>query len=181
MARLAWARLRPPRPGGIRALIGGLGAGHTLRATLDLPGVRQVVVVEIGSKVVEWNRRYFAGANGAAVDDPRVEVRVADVRRVLAGDPGRYHLVLLDVDNGPGWLAAPGNAALYGRSGLETCRAALAPGGVLGIWSPRPNPELERGINEVFGSLAVEDTGAEGRHCREPGSFVYLAHRPAGP
>ena len=49
------------------------------------PGVRavRVVVAEIGARVIDWNRRFFAEVNGGAVDDPRVEVVIDDLARVV--------------------------------------------------------------------------------------------------
>ena len=50
-------------------LIGGLGMGFTLRATLDLlPPGATVVVVEIVPAVVDWNRGPLADAGGGAAD-----------------------------------------------------------------------------------------------------------------
>jgi len=174
MAALAFERLRPPAEG-IRILIGGLGAGHTLRAALDLPRVRRVVVAEIGAKVPEWNRRFFHAVNGGAVDDPRVDVRIADVAEVLRRSPGAFELLLLDVDNGPGWLAAAGNAALYETAGVELCRRALVPGGVAAIWSPQPNPRFWQTLRAIFPNAEEWDTTAIGKPLREPGDTVYLA------
>ncbi len=157
LAPLAFARLGGgdrqaagcvPPP--IDVLVGGLGAGHTLRAALDLPGVARVVVAEIGARVFEWNRVYFAEANGHAVDDPRVEPAVGDLYDVLAARPGAFDLLLLDVDNGPGWLAAAGNARLYDASGLHVCRDALKAGGVLAVWSPTRNPAFFDTLRGVF-------------------------------
>lgn len=177
MAALANERLhRPPRD--LAVLVGGLGAGHTLRAALELPGVTRVVVAEIGAKVVEWNRRYFAEVNGRAVDDGRVEIRVADLADVLAASGGTFDLMLLDVDNGPGWLAAAGNAGLYEVGGVEACRAALCPGGVLAVWSPQPNPRFFQTLREVFPEAEEVDTTSIGKPLAEPGDTVYLAVRP---
>jgi len=170
MAGLAHERLHSDAEN-LTVLVGGLGAGHTLRAALDLADVNQVVVAEIGARVVEWNRRYFATANHQAVDDPRTEIRIADLGRVIDANPGTFDLMLLDVDNGPGWLAAPGNAGLYTGDGLTRCRRALRPGGVLAIWSPQPNPEFETTLRGVFPTFDVETTSAPD----EPASTIYLA------
>jgi spermidine synthase len=156
MARLAYERLPRPRTG-LSVLVGGLGAGHTLRAALDLPGVQRVVVAEIGAKVVEWNRRYFAEVNGHAVDDARVELEVGEFGALLPRWPKLFDMVLLDVDNGPGWLAAPGNAGVYQPVGVWACRATLRAGGVLAVWSPEPNPAFRDTLGRVFPQ--VEEIG----------------------
>lgn len=177
MVRVACERLAVgavPR----RVLVGGLGAGHTLRAVLDWPGVERVQVLEIGAKVLEWNRRYFGAINGQAVDDPRVEVIQGDVAPFIAAHPGSFDLVLLDVDNGPGWLAAAGNAGLYADEGLVTCVESLNPGGVLAIWSPNANPAFESALGRVFpgwervASCSVDPEAG-------PTDHIYLVRRPA--
>ncbi len=178
MATLARRRL-PERASGLSALVGGLGAGHTLRAVLDQPGVTRVVVAEIGKAVVGWNRRYLSPFNGGAVDDPRVEVVIADVLEVLASKPGAFHMILLDVDNGPGWLAAPANADLYTLEGIHTCRQALKPGGVLAVWSPSRNSELEGRLDSAGGPpWDVVDTLPVARQAGEPPAAVYLISAP---
>ncbi len=173
MARLAHQRLAGADRD-LEVLLGGLGAGHTLRAVLDLPRVSRVVVAEIGRKVEGWNRRFFAPYNGGAVDDLRVEVVVDDVARVLRRHPAAFDLVLLDVDNGPGWLAAPGNAGLYRSTGLADCRRSLRPGGVLAFWSPQPNPVFEATLAAEIEAFEREHTDAFGRTEGEPGSVIYL-------
>ena len=179
MAEMAWRRLNRQHLD-LRVLIGGLGAGHTLRATLDLAGVTEVVVAEIGAKVVDWNRRFFALVNDNAVDDPRASVRVVDVVDLITSSRISWDLILLDVDNGPGWLAAPANARLYSVDGLNDCRHALRPGGVLAIWSPGSNDTLDTGLREVFATaIEVETTASLARSERESPSVIYLAHRTA--
>lgn len=173
MAGLALQRLHRP-PTCLRILVGGLGAGHTLRAALDLPGVEEVVVVEIGAKVVEWNRRYFAAVNGNAVNDPRVTVKIGDLAEELEADAA-YDLLLLDVDNGPGWLAAPANAGLYSMTGVQRCRAALRNGGVLAIWCPQHNPALATVLDQVFACTEEVETTTEARTAAEPASVISLA------
>src|SRR4051812_32276999 len=54
-------------------LIGGLGMGFTLRATLDLlPPGASVVVAELVPAVVEWNRGPLGPLAGHPLKDPRV-------------------------------------------------------------------------------------------------------------
>ena len=176
MASLAHERLRPSKTE-IGVLVGGLGAGHTLRAALDLPGVDRVVVAEIGHKVVDWNRQYFAEVNDGAVSDPRVEVRIADLADVLTDSHEDFDLVLLDVDNGPGWLAAEGNAGLYTADGIRACLDALRPGGVLAVWSPQANPGFLAVMEQVCADVEAIDTTEMGRAVGEPGDVIYLAVR----
>lgn len=179
MAELAWQRRCDPA-GGCAVLVAGLGAGHTLRAALDLPDVTSVEVVEISPKVVEWNRRFFRDVNGAALDDERVRVHVTDLMSLLRDRVGTYDLLLQDVDNGPGWLAARGNRAVYAEEGLTACGRALRPGGVLALWSPSPNLRLRTALESVFGQVdEVRTTGPE-LDAVGPNDVVYLAQGPVG-
>jgi len=173
MARLAWEMIEGPAEK-LCVLVGGLGAGYTLQAALALPGVSRAVVVEISEKVVEWNRDYFSQMNGSAIDDARVEVCVEDLADHLIRNKGRYHLALLDVDNGPGWLAAQGNAGLYEVSGIEAARDALFPGGVLAVWSSDENEVFRSRLKKVFPHGRAVDTTAIGRDVSEPGDVIYL-------
>ncbi|MCL4234288.1 MAG: spermidine synthase [Deltaproteobacteria bacterium] len=175
MARLAWERLA--RRDDIRVLVGGLGAGYTLRAALDLPSVRSVTVVEIAEKVVEWNRTWFRETNGGAVDDARTRVVVADLAEHLSANEDAYDLALLDVDNGPGWLAALGNERLYTADGIRAALAALRPGGVLAVWSPSPNELFWTRFREAISAAEEVATDAIGRSVGEPGDVVYLGVR----
>lgn len=171
---LAYARLRRPHAD-LRILVGGLGAGHTLHEALGLSGVTRVTVVEIGARVVEWNHRYFAEANGHALDDPRVGVVVADLFEVLAESTRAFDLLLLDVDNGPGRLAAPKNLRLFERQGLVACRRALRPGGVLAIWSPTRNAPFHEALRDVFPDAEEVSTLPIAREVGEIADVVYLA------
>jgi spermidine synthase len=81
-------------------LIGGLGLGFSLRATLDLLGPRgKVVVAEQPSSVVDWNRVHVGGLAGRPLEDPRVTLRVGDVRERIGEARAVYDLILLDVEH----------------------------------------------------------------------------------
>jgi len=122
-----------PRP---RVLVGGLGLGYTLRATLDaVSSAATVVVAELVAAVVEWNRGPLAPLAGAPLDDPRVEIRVEDVAATMRTSPRGFDAILLDVDNGPDAFTAAENAGLYDTKGIALIVGALAPGGVVAVWS----------------------------------------------
>ncbi len=141
------------RSGVWHVLVGGLGLGFTLAEVLASPNVAAVTVAEIEGAVVEWHRAGLVP--GSPLQDERVTVEVADIRDVVrALDPETVDLILLDVDNGPGFLVYDDNAAVYGSVFLVSCREALAPGGLLAVWSADPAPDLVATLDSVFGSSA---------------------------
>jgi len=115
-------------------LIGGLGLGFTLRATLAHPKVEQVVVAELSPAVVEWNRTLL---KRPAMSDPRLTVHVGDVGSVV----GRFDAILIDVDNGPHAVSHPMNSKLYGPAGIARFRGMLSPRGWLVFWAAGPGKE----------------------------------------
>lgn len=126
-----------------RVLIGGLGFGFTLRATLKtLPQDATVVVAELVPAVIAWNRNPAYGLAHEALSDPRVSVEPRDVGLVLRDGTAAFDAIMLDVDNGPVALSASRNKRLYGAKGLEIIRAALRPGGCLGVWSAGDDPRF---------------------------------------
>ena len=83
-------------------LVGGLGMGYTLRATLDALGSdAEVTVSELHPALVEWNRGVLGPLAGHPLADPRVKLVEGDVAALLRASPGAFDVVLLDVDNGP--------------------------------------------------------------------------------
>jgi spermidine synthase len=121
-------------------LVGGLGLGYTLRATLDLlPEDGHVTVAELVPELVDWNRKHLYHLNDHALEDPRCEVVVGDVFDVISRRRRTFDVILLDVDNGPHALSQVKNQRLYGDGGTRACWNALRPGGVLGVWSAGPN------------------------------------------
>jgi len=133
-----------------RLLIGGLGMGFTLRAALaELGADAAVTVVELVPAVIAWARGPMADVFGDCLSDPRVAIVEGDVGASIVQARGSYDAILLDVDNGPDGLTRAGNDRLYGASGLAAARAALAPGGVLAIWSAAPDARFVRRLDEA--------------------------------
>ena len=125
-------------------LVGGLGMGFTLRATLDImPPEASVVVAELMPVVVEWNRGPLAPLAGRPLEDRRVRVELGDVAVTLREGAGRFDAVLLDVDNGPAAFTQNSNAGLYDNAGMTMLRAALRPDGILAVWSAWDDRKFE--------------------------------------
>lgn len=137
-----------------QVLIGGLGLGFTLQAVLTDPRVERCTVVEIEEALVGWMRDGTLRHAQQVLADARANVVVADVSSALAeAREASYDLVLLDVDNGPGYLVHEGNAALYEPPFLGLVRRVVRPGGVVAIWSAAESPALEANLEEVFGNV----------------------------
>ena len=142
LARLTSTRLRD-RPKA-RILIGGLGMGFTLRAALaELGPDARVVVAEIIPAVAAWARDPLAHVFAGSLDDPRVELLVTDVSRVIQSAPAQFDAILLDVDNGPEGLTRRANDRLYDMWGLKRARFALRANGILAVWSGSPDRKFK--------------------------------------
>lgn len=131
-----------------RVLIGGLGLGFTTRAVLADPRVEFIQVVERAAPLVHWARAGLV-PELADLEGTRCRFVIGDVADVLLARerPTReWDLILLDVDNGPGFLIHEGNARLYGVPLLRAARDRLAPGGQLVIWSSHVAPDLRAAL-----------------------------------
>ncbi len=128
-----------------RVLVGGLGLGYTLRATLDvLPAGATVVVGELVPGVVEWNRGPLGPLANHPLLDPRVEVALGDVAVTIRKDTKGFDAILLDVDNGPDAFTSTLNTGLYANHGVMQAKAALRPRGVLAVWSAWEDRKFEQ-------------------------------------
>ena len=153
LAESALALVEEPR----HVVVGGLGLGFTMHAVLADSRVEKCAVVEIEQALVDWMRDGTIPHGPAMLADERVSIVVADVAVALAeAAPASYDLLLLDVDNGPGYLVHDVNAALYEEPFLESARRALRPGGVLAVWSAADAPELTDRMRTVFGNADAQ-------------------------
>lgn len=135
-------------------VVGGLGLGFTMHEVLADSRVEKVAVVEIEQSLVDWMRDGTIPHGPSLLADERVHVVVADIAVALAeATPASYDLVLLDVDNGPGYLVHDRNEALYREPFLATARAALREGGALVVWSAAEAPDLSDALRTVFGNV----------------------------
>ena len=131
-------------------LIGGLGMGYTLAATLDLmPSGGTVVVSELVPEVVEWNRGPLGPLAGHPLDDPRTDLVVGDVADVIRDSRSRFDAVLLDVDNSVDSFTLARNSWLYTPEGLAAAHRTLRPRGALAIWSVGTEGTFERRLRRA--------------------------------
>ncbi|TEU10431.1 MAG: spermine/spermidine synthase [Anaerolineales bacterium] len=159
----------------MRALIGGLGMGYTLQAALDYDGIQAVDVVEIEEHIIHWDQRFFGELNNHALSDPRVRLIQMDLRDYLFQTEETYDAIILDVDNGPTWLALESNQRLYEKPSLARMKDLLTEGGVLTVWAAEKCPDFQKRLGEIFGQaeeITVQETDRRGRPADY---FIYRA------
>jgi spermidine synthase len=176
LATTALRHVEEPR----RVLVGGLGLGFTVQEVLADHRVEKVVVVEIEDALVRWMRDGTVPHGPGYLADQRVSVMVADISVAMAeATTAAYDLVLLDVDNGPGYLVHEANAGLYEHDFIASTKAILNPGGALVVWSASPAPELAVVMEKVFGNCTSHRYDVLLQE-RPEQYLLYLSHRAAG-
>jgi len=109
-------------------LVIGLGSGMTIGA-VQRYAVKTVDVVEIEPAVVEASR-YFKDFTGDPLNDPRVNLIVADGRNHLAFTSRQYDVIISEPSNP--WVS--GQANLFTRESFELAKKHLKKGGVMCQW-----------------------------------------------
>ncbi len=160
-----------------RVLVGGLGLGFTAARLLD-GGARHVDVVELAQPLIEWALAGITDQLRRVAHDPRVQLHHGDVAEWLPRRPDAFDAILLDVDNGPGFLIHDHNARVYAADWLRTAVGRLNPGGVLVIWSEGVAPELGRTLARL-GTPTETVIGVE-REGRRFDYVLYSVRRASG-
>lgn len=160
-------------------LVGGLGMGFTLAATLKtVPASATVTVAELVPDVIEWNRGPLGECAGRPLDDTRSRVHVGDVAELLQQQQ-HFNAILLDVDNGPEGITHADNHWLYSLDGLAAIYQSLLPEGMLAIWSAGPDQmfliRLKKSGFRVSTQTVRARPGKGSRHT------IFLAQRPLRP
>ena len=178
LATMTLERLAVPAP---RLLIGGYGMGFTLRAALAAHAQARITVAELVPEIIEWARGPMLELAAGCLEDRRVTLEMGDVLALIDdaadGTSDCYDAILLDVDNGPDALVHEQNRRIYSFAGLRSARAALAPGGVLAIWSAERDPAFVRRLEKAH--FAVEEVEIRARpNNKGPRHTIWFA-RPA--
>ena len=147
-------------------VVAGLGLGFTTQRVLADHRVGRVMVVEIEEALIGWMRDGTIPHGPALLADKRVHIVDASIVRAVEEATATYDLVLLDVDNGPGYLVYDANAGIYERDFIASTKEIVNAGGALVVWSANPAPELAAAMKQVFGN------------CTEHRYDVLLQERP---
>jgi spermidine synthase len=175
LASAALKQVGSPR----NVLVGGLGLGFTVHEVLADHRVEKLVVVEIEDAIVQWMRDGTVPHGPSYLADERVSVVTADIRTAMAeATPSAYDLVLLDVDNGPGFLVYDENEAVYQREFLHQVLDCLRPDGALVVWSAAESPTLQAEMQEVFGDAVAVPFDVT-LQSRDEHYWIYLARKRA--
>jgi spermidine synthase len=95
---------------------------------------------------------------------------VADVIRTAAA--GAFDIILLDLYEGPNHSTQAADDPFYGPAALAKSHRALAPKGVLGVWSEDADAPFEKRFSAAGFSVTKHSIGSGGRR-----HFVYLGTR----
>ena len=118
-----------------RILIGGLGMGYTLRATLDAVGQgARITVCELFEEIVAWNQGRLAPLSAYSLYDNRVTVLTKSVLDVILCQEQWFDAIIFDTDNGPDAIMQSPNRILYKRETLQEIYRRPASQGVFRLW-----------------------------------------------
>ena len=137
-----------------RALVVGLASGITLGSAGRYP-LKRLDCVEIAPVMVEASR-YFDAYNYRVLDDPRVNLIIADGRNHLALTDKKYDIIISEPSNP--YIA--GVADLFTREYFRLCRDRLTDRGIVGAWMQAYliDKESFRSIVRTFQSVFPEMT-----------------------
>jgi spermidine synthase len=126
--------------------------------------------------VVAWARGPMAELFGNSLTDPRVRIKETDVGDLIRSGRSAYDAILLDVDNGPEGMTREANDRLYDLDGLAAAYMALRPGGVLAIWSSRPDPKFTQRLRKTGFDVVENPVRAKGPQGGAQ-HFIWIAMR----
>jgi len=132
------------------------GVGNSLAALVTYPSMERVTSVELSPSVVA-TAPYFAETNRDVLENPLVDLVVADGRNFLLTTHDTFDVIRLD----PPELHTAHVVNLYTREFYELARAHLRPGGIFSVWvnivmTPEEDlRSLVRTVADVFPHVSV--------------------------
>ena len=108
-----------------RILLVGGGSGGALRECLR-HDVDQILLVEIDKKVIDVCRVFFPHVSQGSMDDPRVEILIADAQEIIKDHQEYFDVVIVDSSDSTG-----PSESLYGMDFYQNVYRALKPDGMV--------------------------------------------------
>lgn len=175
LARLGCAHIKHDE--NAQVLVGGLGMGFTLAATLNsVSNTAVVTVAELIPEVVAWNQGPLGECAGKPLADSRARVLVGDIAQLIRLQKPDFDAILLDVDNGPEGITHTNNTWLYSAAGLKALHNNLRPQGMLAIWSASADSMFVMQLKKAGFSVEVRSVRARvGKGSRHT---IFLAKKP---
>lgn len=136
-------------------LVVGGGDGGVIRETIKHPEVEKAVLVEIDGKVIEYSKKYLPEIAGA-LDNPRVEVQVADGYMHIIESKNKYDVIMVDSTE-PVGPAAP----LFERGFYQGIYEALKDDGIFVAQTDNPwfkadlIQKVNKDVKEIFPIVRV--------------------------
>ena len=132
-----------------QVLIIGGGDGGMLEEVLKHREVEKVTMVDIDDTVVELAKQHLRAICGAAFEDPRGELVIADGTAFVRDCTERYDVMIVDSTDpiGPG-------EALFTEGFHADCKSCLAEGGVLVTQNGVRQTAIERFLHRPVGAGA---------------------------
>ena len=128
----------------------GVATGMSVTSIFSHPGIERVVAIELLPGVVRL-AGWFQEANQRVLEDPRVEIRLADGRNHLFGTSERFDAIVGDLF--VPWHA--GTGYLYTAEHFANVRERLREGGVFAQWL-----QIDQAALPEIQSLAASFTAA---------------------
>ena len=125
-----WPRWPTREPESV--LVVACGAGVTAGSFVVHPDIKRIVICDIEPLVPRFVAPMFAKENYGVVQDPRTEIVLDDGRHFVRTTKEKFDIITSDpIDP---WVK--GCAALNTVEYYQMCKAHLKPGGVMALWMP---------------------------------------------
>lgn len=114
------------------ALVIGYGIGNTAQALTDSREIERIDIVDNSRDMLEASRTLRVAHGHSPLQDPRVQLHIADGRFFLQGGSKTYDLITAE----PPPPIIAGVVHLYTSEYFQLMRDRLAPGGIASYWLP---------------------------------------------
>jgi spermidine synthase len=170
LVRWAVERAKSPQ----KVLFGGLGVGFSLDEACKYDQIKSIKVVEVESKIIQWNSTYLAPYSHNALQQRKVEVVNEDFVAWMKKAAEKFDVICLDIDNGPEWVVMDSNKNLYSNAGISALIRILHKSGVISFWSATKSDGFEQVLKSWFNNVNVKEVKQKQG---EP-DYIYLASDP---